>query len=75
MGSSDVREMLPPLAMFVAVRRPRTGVLLFLLYLVNLLFAWTYNVGDVHVFFLPSHYIIALCAGAGVAAVARALKK
>ena len=54
---------------FLALRRPRIGVLLFLLYLANLLFAWTYNVGDVHVFFLPSHYIVALCAGAGVAAV------
>jgi hypothetical protein len=54
---------------FVAIRRPRIGVLLFLLYLVNLVFAWTYNVGDVHVFFLPSHYIVALCAGAGVTAI------
>jgi hypothetical protein len=54
----------------VAIRRPRIGVLLFLLYLVNLVFAWTYNVGDVHVFFLPSHYFVALCAGAGVAALA-----
>jgi len=51
---------------FVAIRRPRAGTLLLLLYLVNLVFAWTYNVGDVHVFFLPSNYIVALCAGAGV---------
>jgi hypothetical protein len=56
---------------FVAVRRPRVGMLLSLLYLVNLVFAWTYNVGDVHVFFLPSHYIVALCAGAGVSALKR----
>jgi hypothetical protein len=51
---------------FIAIRRPRAGALLLVLYLVNLIFAWTYNVGDVHVFFLPSHYIVALCAGAGV---------
>ena len=30
-------------------------------------FAFTYNVGDSHVFFLPGHYITAFCAGAGVA--------
>jgi hypothetical protein len=55
----------------VVMRRPRVGVLLLLLYLVNLVFAWTYNVGDVHVFFLPSHYIVALCAGAAVGALKR----
>ena len=33
----------------------------------DLVFAWTYNVGDAYIFFLPSHYIVALCAGAGVA--------
>lgn len=54
---------------YVAMRRPRVGLLLLAVYLANLLFAWTYNVGDVHVFFLPSHYVVALCAGAGVAAV------
>jgi hypothetical protein len=45
------------------------ALLLFLCYLGNLIFAWNYNVGDVHVFFLPTHYIVALCAGAGVAAI------
>ena len=46
--------------------RPPVGSLqdeLVVAYLGNLVFAWTYNVGDVHVFFLPSHYIVALCAG------------
>ena len=38
-------------------------------YLANLAFAWTYNVGDAYIFFLPSHYVLALCAGAGVAAI------
>jgi 4-amino-4-deoxy-L-arabinose transferase-like glycosyltransferase len=55
--------------MYLAVRWPGRGVLLLLLYASNLAFAWTYNVGDAYIFFLPSHYIVALCAGAGVAAV------
>jgi hypothetical protein len=38
-------------------------------YLVNTLFALTYNVGDTHVFFLPGHYFTALAAGAGAAAI------
>ena len=46
------------------------GMLLLLLYAANLAFAWTYNVGDAYIFFLPSHYVVALCAGAGVAAIA-----
>jgi hypothetical protein len=37
-------------------------------YVVSVLFAYTYNVGDVHVFFLPSHLFVALAAGGGVAA-------
>jgi hypothetical protein len=56
---------------FVAMRWWRAAVLLVLCYLANLIFAWNYNVGDVHVFFLPSHYIVALCGGAGVAALGR----
>ena len=32
-------------------------------------FAYTYNVGDVHVFFLPSHQIVILAAAIGAAAV------
>ena len=55
---------------YVAVRSPRRAVLLLLMYAANLAFAWTYNVGDAYIFFLPSHYVVALCAGAGVAAVA-----
>ena len=35
-------------------------------------FAYTYNVGDVHVFFLPSHQIVILAASLGAAAVWRA---
>ena len=31
-------------------------------------FALTYNVGDSHVFFMPAHFLAALCAGAAVGA-------
>ena len=55
---------------YVIVRWPGRGLLLLLLYAANLAFAWTYNVGDVYIFFLPSHYVVALCVGAGVAAIA-----
>jgi hypothetical protein len=54
---------------YVAARWPKRAVLLLLLYACALTFAWTYNVGDAYIFFLPSHYIVALCAGAGVAAL------
>ena len=39
---------------------PRRGWLLLLLFAVNFGFAFSYNVGDTHVFFLPSHLLIAL---------------
>jgi hypothetical protein len=56
-------------ASYILVRWPKRGLLLLLAYGANLVFAWTYNVGDVYIFFLPSHYVLALCAGAGVAAL------
>ena len=46
--------------------RPWT-VLVVLAYAVNTAFAFTYNVGDPHVFFLPGHYFTAFAAGAAVA--------
>jgi Protein of unknown function (DUF2723) len=55
---------------YVLWRWSGRGVLLLLLYGANLAFAWTYNVGDAYIFFLPSHYVVALCAGAGIAAIA-----
>jgi hypothetical protein len=54
---------------YVLWRWPRRAIFLLLFYAANLIFAWTYNVGDAYIFFLPSHYIVALCAGAGIAAV------
>ena len=54
---------------------PKRGALLVLLYAANMAFAWTYNVGDAYIFFLPSHYVVALCAGGGIAAVAAMLSR
>jgi hypothetical protein len=73
----DLRQQfgVPGVALAVAgairllARRPRVGGLLVLTYLANLAFAWTYNVGDAYIFFLPSHYVLAILAGAGVAGV------
>ncbi len=51
------------------VRSWRTWLLLVSGWLVAVAFAYTYNVGDAHVFFLPSHLFVALFAGAGMSAV------
>jgi hypothetical protein len=52
---------------FVALwRRRRLALLLLTAYLVTGTFAFTYNVGDAHVFFLPSHQVVMLMAAAGV---------
>jgi hypothetical protein len=56
----------PPLALLgllqLARRSRSRAALLFLLYVANVLFAFSYNVGDAHVFYLPSHLVIALLA-------------
>ena len=49
----------------LAIARPARALLLFLLYAVNVGFAFSYNVGDAHVFYLPSHLMIALLAAVG----------
>jgi hypothetical protein len=46
----------------------RRGALLLLVYLANALFAFSYNVGDTHVFYLPAHMCIAVLVATGVAA-------
>jgi hypothetical protein len=51
------------------VRSWRTWLLLVSGWLIAAAFAYSYNVGDTHVFFLPSHLFVALFAGAGVTAV------
>jgi len=43
------------------------AVFLWLAYAISTVFAWTYNVGDTHVFLLPSHFFTALLAGVAVA--------
>jgi hypothetical protein len=54
------------------VRRWRVGLLVLTGWLVSALFAYTYNVGDAHVFFIPSHVFVALAAGEGIALLLRA---
>ena len=43
----------------------RRAALLATAYVVNALFAYSYNVGDAHVFYLPSHLMIALLTAPG----------
>jgi len=47
------------------------AALMVLLYAVNFAFAYSYNVGDAHVFYLPSHVIVALLAACGLALAGR----
>ena len=49
----------------------RRGVLMLALFAVNAAFAFTYNVGDAHVFYLPSHVTLALLAAPGIVAAGR----
>ena len=51
--------------------RWRLGMLMLGVYAANAVFAFGYNVGDTHVFYLPSHVIVALLAACGAAGVAR----
>jgi transmembrane protein TMEM260 (protein O-mannosyltransferase) len=53
----------------------RRAALLLLIYLANVLFAFSYNVGDAHVFYLPSHLLVALLAAVGVRRAARAIAR
>jgi hypothetical protein len=44
---------------------PAIGIAMALAYFVTFAFAFIYNVGDTHVFLLPSHQIVATCAAFG----------
>jgi hypothetical protein len=74
----DLRQQFGPVLPAVAViglawvfrRDWRRGALLLLAYLGSALFAYGYNVGDTHVFYLPAHLCVALLLAAGVAASA-----
>ena len=48
------------------VRSPPWATLVLLAYAINTVFAFTYNVGDTHVFYLPSHLFAAFLAGAAL---------
>jgi hypothetical protein len=61
--------------MRLAVSDGARAALLAVLYLVNVAFAYSYNVGDSHVFYLPSHAMIALLTAAGVGAAGRLLPR
>jgi hypothetical protein len=54
---------------WLLVRDWRRGVLLGLLYGATALWGFSYNVGDTHVFYLPSHAYVALLVAAGIAAL------
>ena len=51
----------------------RRFALILLIFVVTVVFALSYNVGDAHVFFLPSHLVVALLVACGVVALQRAI--
>jgi hypothetical protein len=53
----------------------RRAVLVSALYLVNVLFAFSYNVGDTHVFYLPSHLFVALLTAPGLVLLGNAVRQ
>ena len=56
------------------ITRPRLALLVGSAWLTTFVFAYTYNVGDTHVFFLPSHQMVMLacaCGAAGMLGLAR----
>ena len=56
------------LAHLVRTSPPR-AILMAALFAANAIFAFSYNVGDSHVFYLPSHLIVALLAAPAIALV------
>jgi hypothetical protein len=62
--------VLAMVGLLAMLRTWRVALLVSLGYLAAFVFAYTYNVGDVHVFFLPSHHFVVLSAGVGVVALA-----
>jgi hypothetical protein len=67
-----VGPVLAVVGVAVLTRRDwRRGLLVVMLFAANLAFAYSYNVGDAHVFYLPSHLFIALAVAPALTAVAR----
>ena len=58
-------------ASVILVTNWRRAVLILLAYALNFIFAFNYNVGDAHVFYLPSHLFVALLVTIAVAAIGR----
>ena len=56
----------------LALTDGRRAILMTLLFLANVIFAFSYNVGDSHVFYLPSHLVLALMAAPAIALLGRA---
>jgi hypothetical protein len=79
----DLRQQFGPVAPLLAAaglvdlitRQPGVGTLMLLLFAGNLAFAFSYNVGDAHVFYLPSHYVLALLMAAGAARLGRVWRR
>ncbi len=59
----------------LAATNIRRAALMLALYLANVVFAYSYNVGDSHVFYLPSHLMIALLAAPAVVLVGRVSRR
>ncbi len=57
----------------LAMTNWRRALLMLMLFAANVIFAYSYNVGDAHVFYLPSHLILALLAAPAVALAGRVL--
>lgn len=55
----------------LAIADLRRAILMLTLYAANVVFAYSYNVGDAHVFYLPSHLMLALLAAPAVALAGR----
>ena len=83
MYAFDLNQQFGPAALLIAIaglaQLVRTNwqqaVLVAIVYLANLLFAFGYNVGDTHVFYLPSHLMVALLAAPAVVLLGEILRQ
>jgi hypothetical protein len=58
----------------LAMTNVRVAALMIVLFAANVIFAYSYNVGDSHVFYLPSHFIVALLAAPALVLAGRAAR-
>ena len=56
----------------LGVTNARRAILMAVLFAANVVFAYSYNVGDAHVFYLPSHVLLALLAAPALVLARRA---